>query len=227
MRALYVQNLTCDDGVVVEGRAAHHLINVLRLKKDDEILGLDGMGTSARLKVSSVEKRIIYFQKQAQQKSNPKHQIDLVVGKVKKEALELVLKQSCELGFSKIYIVETGFSQRYKLNDERIEKILISGIEQSNNLYLPEVIEVKMTDLPFEEYDKIIHFSTDIEPLAIVGKKLRRGLIVIGPEGGFTPDEEEFIGDLPNVTKHKLGTNIMRTPTAVSCAMGYCLGQLN
>ena len=139
-------------------------------------------------------------------------------------AMERVLKSSCELGLSKIIILETEYSQRYSMNLERAHKILISSLEQSNFSYLPELCFEKLSSFSGTDFEKIYAFSTEenIELLQKPRVESTHNLLVIGPEGGFSRTDLALLKDLPKLSFHQLETPIMRSPTAVS----YCLGYL-
>ncbi len=228
MRAVYFPQGIHADELELSGTDAHHFLNVLRLKQGDQVLGLDGKGTRAELTVSATAKKSISFKLYSKKLFEKQAKFDLAVAQVKKEAMDLVLKESCELGFDKIMVLETDHSQHYKLNLERANKLLISGIEQANNLFLPELSQLKLNDLDISVYENIVLFSTLGGKEAKVDLRAGKTLVVIGPEGGFSADEEKFLKNLSEkVSPIMLQTNIMRTPTAISCAVGYCLGALS
>ena len=58
-------------------------------------------------------------------------------------------------------------------------------------------------------------------------KGFKKALVVIGPEGGFSPEEESFLGDEQKTTIINLPTPILRAPHALSAAVGFLLGCLN
>jgi len=186
MRAIYFPGDIVKDNFVLEGASAHHLINVLRLKIGSQVLGLNGLGKTYHLDVFDISKTSISFSILFETAADKKFKIDIAVGKTKKEAMDLIIKQCCELGIENIKVLETEFSQRYVMNQSRVEKLLISGIEQSNNPYLPKIEETKLEELKFSGYTNIIYFSSIGGHLA--DKKLIAGktLIIIGPEGGFS-----------------------------------------
>ncbi len=211
----------------LEGRAAHHLLNVVRVKQNETILGLNGEGVSAKLLIQDVNKKSISFKAIEVISHQRKMKFDLFIGKLKKDALDLSLKQATELGISTIYIVETEFSQRYRLNLERIDKLLISAMEQSNNPFKPEIKEVKAEEVEFLSYDKVLCFTMDKEQARPVYdfSQDQKVLLVIGPEGGLSILDQSLIlnsaGD--KLAMINLPTYILRASTAVPTAVGYAL----
>jgi 16S rRNA (uracil1498-N3)-methyltransferase len=225
MRAVYLNSIIGEGKTTIEGVQAHHLINVLRIKVGTELLGLDGIGTIFNLKVEEVLKKKIILSLVEKKKNPPKLDLDLMVGKVKKEAMDLALKQCCELGINNITILNSEFSQRYEMKPERTSKLLISGIEQANNPYLPKLSEIEFRDINTDAYENIMYFSSNPK-FANRGDSLQRGktIIIIGPEGGFSTSEEDQIARLSKTRIINMDTEIMRTPTAVACGVGFFLG---
>jgi len=226
MRAVYLDHNFEQNRIELSGEEAHHLLKVVRVKNGEEILGLNGKGTIAKLVVTEIgKKNIIFIVTSTNLLSRARH-FDLAIGKTKKEAMDLVLKQAVELGIGKVYILETQYSQRYQINHERIRRILISAMEQSNNPYMPEILEADLNSLLTENYDSFSLFSLREaqNDNNLTENSIEKSLIFIGPEGGFSSEEEEQILNTEITSAIHIPTNIMRAPTAVSCAVGYLLG---
>jgi 16S rRNA (uracil1498-N3)-methyltransferase len=226
MRAIYLDSDFNQSSTTIEGVQAHHLINVLRIKLGSELLGLDGAGTVYNLKIQEILKKKLVVSIINSKETVPKLNVDFMIGKVKKEAMDLALKQCCELGVGKITIVNSEYSQRYEIKEERTNKLLISGIEQANNPYLPKFEELDFKDMNIDDdYESIVYFSSNPK-FQKVSEPMERGktLIIIGPEGGFSQNEEEYIAGLSKARIINMDTQIMRTPTAISCGLGFYLG---
>lgn len=224
MRAFYVPSL--EQNMSLKDDQAHHGIKVLRLKVGEQVLLLDGKGKKAKYEISELKKKEIIITEIETIETGYESKIHLAVGKVKKDALSTILKQACELAVDKIYIYESSFSQNYSLNLERLQKILISGIEQSNFAFLPEIVEIKFDELPLQEYKQFIYFSSQTQSQVQTLNDLQT-LLVIGPEGGLSEDEEKTLSTKNHGSRLHLETAIMRSPTAVACAAGYFYGKLN
>jgi 16S rRNA (uracil1498-N3)-methyltransferase len=223
MRAVYLNSIIGEGKTTLEGVQAHHLINVLRIKVGTELLGLDGVGTIYNLKIEEVLKKKIIVSLIEKKKAPAKLDLDLMIGKVKKEAMDLSLKQCCELGINNITILNSEFSQRYEMKPERTSKLLISGIEQANNPYLPNLSEIEFRDIKTDAYENIMYFSSNPK-FASRGDSLKRGKTLIIIEGGFSTSEEGQIAGLSKTRIINMDTEIMRTPTAVACGVGFFLG---
>jgi len=141
MRASYQKDLIAQESYMLKGESAHHLLNVVRIELNEELLLLNGLGLVVKAKVSSISKREIALTMIQQNQVDRPFLMDLALGIPKKEALELSLKQAVELGFKKIYLIRAQYSQTRLPETERLESLLISALEQSNASYLPEIIQ--------------------------------------------------------------------------------------
>ena len=140
MRASFQKDLIPQESYKLSGDTAHHLINVIRLELNEEVLLLNGSGLKVKTKVSQISKREILLTQMDHQNVSRNFKMDLALGIPKKEALELSLKQAVELGFRKIYLIRSEYSQTRLPEAERLESLLISSLEQSNSPYIPEII---------------------------------------------------------------------------------------
>jgi RsmE family RNA methyltransferase len=105
--------------------------------------------------------------------------------------------------------------------------LLVSSLDQSNNPFLPIIEEIKFQEAPVASYDQVILFDSVNKELAALRSGAQRLLLVLGPEGGFSVSELEWWKSHPQTVSIHLPTAIMRTPTALSCAIGFTLGKLN
>ncbi|MAZ48820.1 MAG: hypothetical protein CME65_09660 [Halobacteriovoraceae bacterium] len=226
MRAVYLKDIAIkeNDPLNIKGNKFHHLKNVVRVNREDDILVLDGKGLGRIYKISELNKNNMKLDpSDVFKESTHTKDIDLVIGKLKRDAMDLAVKQACELGVKNIFICHTDFSQTYSLNLDRLERIIDSAIEQSNNLIRPDIGELEnIKSLDFDQYQQVFLFSLEGDQ----GRKgfQGRAVVMIGPEGGFSIEEEEFLLKINNIQAIKLDMPILRAATAVPCALGYVHG---
>lgn len=229
MRAIFVENLKdLEDECTLDGEKFHHLAKVLRVKVNDEILFLDGNGSSRKSIVTIISKKTIECRFTQKCETTTKNSaLSVALGKTKRDALELSLKQLVEIGIETIYIFNSEYSQRIEFKEERLHKLLQAALEQSNAKFIPKISFIDFEDLFKIEMENIIYFSSFRSERSDIDPKQRKNLVIIGPEGGLSNEEESRLANLENCQTIKLPTNLMRAPTATSFCLGYCLGKLN
>jgi RsmE family RNA methyltransferase len=94
MRAIYFpEKISIDESLTIYGEKAHHFFNVLRIKTGEKILILSGTGCKSVVEIQSITKKEMQILCLEQTNEDfPKLKIDLVISKLKKEAMDAVLK---------------------------------------------------------------------------------------------------------------------------------------
>lgn len=228
MRSTWLPTLEDQDVYSIIGDQHHHLAHVIRIEAGEELLLLNGKGQAVKTIVESVSKKEVRAKKIELTNSVRAYRFDLALGMPKKEALELSLKQAVELGFRKIYLIRSAYSQMKPLDPERLNQILVSALEQSNAPFLPEVIYSNWEQISWSDYQEALMLDSQVGE----GQKYDNfdseipKLLIVGPEGGFSEEERTLIQSKTKVLGLKLPTPILRTPTAVAAGAGFLLGEL-
>lgn len=226
MRAAWIYDLCEKDGYSLFGEVYHHLVHVVRLSVGNELMLLNGQGLVIKTQVEAITKKEIILTHIETLKSERSLSFDIAIGVPKKEALELCLKQATEIGVRKIFLIRGDYSQVRVPEDDRILKILVSALEQSNSPYLPEVIVTEWERIPWDTYgSKILLDSQTLNP-GQNKQALTSTLLIIGPEGGFSPRELSYLHSRDGLEVLKLPTPILRTPTALAVGAGIVLERL-
>lgn len=230
MRAVYhsFDNVNTGDVLTITGDAAHHL-NVVRVKNNEVILLLNGKGTILRGAISSLSKNQIEIKIEHAETFSSKHELSLAIANPKKDAFEDILKSAVELGLKHIYPLSSDFSQYDYAPSERIQRVLESALIQSNNPFFPIIHEQQtLKNFLSTHQDTLVFFNSQINPETAKNTNLTIAkTILIGPEGGFSPNEVAEILKFERVQEIHLPTPIMRAPTAVASSVGYLLASGN
>jgi 16S rRNA (uracil1498-N3)-methyltransferase len=228
MRAHWVKDLSIEELYILKDDSLHHLVHVIRLEAGEELLLLNGKGLAVKTLVESISKRELRLKFLSSEVHEHKYNFDLALGLPKKDAFDLCLKQATELGFRKIYFIRSDYSQFKIPDEERIESLLVSALEQSNAPFLPMVAECKFETLPWNEYSEILFLDsqTKTQNYLSASDALSPRLLVVGPEGGFSPSELSFLHGVDRVKVVNLPTPILRTPTALATGAGMMLESL-
>lgn len=226
MRAVYhfFDNVSAGDVLSIIGDAAHHL-NVVRVKASEVILLMNGKGSILKGEIQSVSKNLIEIKIEHAESFQHKHELSLAIANPKKDAFEDILKSAVELGLKDIYPLSSDFSQYDYAPSERIQRVLESALIQSNNPFFP-IIHEQQTLKSFlsAHQNTLVFFNSQINPntsKAAIHEAAKT--ILIGPEGGFSPNEVTEILKFSKVQEIHLPTPIMRAPTAVASSVGYLL----
>jgi 16S rRNA (uracil1498-N3)-methyltransferase len=227
MRAHWTSPLEIRDQYVLTGDALHHLVNVIRIEKDEKLLLLNGEGLFVETTVEHISKKELHLKKTNHYERSLPFHFDLALGMPKRDALELSLKQATELGFRTIYLIKSDYSQMRFPEKDRTDKLLISALEQSNAPFLPEVLHVNWEEIPFDTYEEALLMDSQTKiPAAKAAIKSGKKLLIVGPEGGFSPEELSFLHSRDVVKVMNLPTPILRTPTAVATGAGILIESL-
>jgi 16S rRNA (uracil1498-N3)-methyltransferase len=139
------------------------------------------------------------------------------------ERLEWFLEKSTEIGISEITPLLCEHSERKIVKNDRLERVIISAAKQSVKAFFPKLNSLQEFNLlvtsKFDGEKYIAHCNKQDLPLLKNVISLKgKSLILIGPEGDFSPKEVSFA--LENGFKEiSLGTSRLRTETAgiVAC----------
>jgi 16S rRNA (uracil1498-N3)-methyltransferase len=198
---------------LLDGDEARHA-KVLRLSVGDRILVTDGQGLIAEASVTSGFGFNIINQ---EIKPRP-YSINLFVAPTKNaDRTEWLVEKATEIGVSSITMMECHRNERSRVNIDRLAKVTISAMKQSQQSWLPDVKELTpFSDIIMKKFDQnfiafVDHTNPDqLKNLAKAGKSYG---VLIGPEGDFT-DEEVKHAIANEWRKVSLGPNRLRTETA-------------
>ncbi len=232
MRAEYVpylEELIPEKEIAFKVSEFPHLIKVARVKIGEEVLLLNGQGLGARGVISNIQKKEFQVSLRETIQKRRDYNIDLLLGLPKKDTLEDAIDFCTQLGISKVYLWKSEYSQLKSIPRERLEKISISALKQSNNFFIPELIEISdpQSDLDFSHYERSYLMSLkDSEDKGSEFSSSQKVLFVIGPEGGLSEKEEGFLKNNPGFHSIHLPSPILKVVPAISASMGYLFSLL-
>jgi 16S rRNA (uracil1498-N3)-methyltransferase len=230
MHRFFVEAASEKEIVTLDPKESHHALSVLRVKAGEAVELLDGKGGTYGGFIAKAEKgsRVeISVQSRSNAGDAQDVEITLAPAVIKPERMEWMLEKSCELGVRawQPLLTERGVvklsAERWQGKASRWRKIAQESCKQCGLSRVPEI----GGPLPFGEFVKRFHSYDAVffPTLAVKGETLkaamekrsraRKVLIVIGPEGDFTPKETQSAvsaGAIP-VT---LGPLVLRSETA-------------
>jgi len=204
---------------------AQHCMRVLRLKEGAEILLTDGKGFfyKAVITLASPKHCKVEILETIPQPLPWKNQIHIAIAPTKNmDRNEWFAEKSTETGINQITFLNCRYSERKDIKPERIEKIMISAMKQSQKATLPQLQSMidfnKFITQDFNGQKFIAHCHPEEKiHLAKAYKKGENVLILIGPEGDFS-EEEVALAIKNGFQAVSLGESRLRTETAALVA---------
>ncbi len=198
-----------------------HCVRVLRLKTGDQVNLVDGRGGFYLAEIISdhPKKTILQVKEYQKEYSKRNHHLHIAVAPTKNiDRFEWFLEKATEIGIDEITPIICDRSERKEVKIDRSNKIITAAIKQSLKAYHPKLNQ----QISFKEF--VLKASADARFIAHCEdgikneissdfKKHQNYLILIGPEGDFSPHEIEYAlqnGFVP-IT---LGESRLRTETA-------------
>lgn len=204
----------------------HHIAKVMRMKIGDKIeIVYDNdiyLCELSEIKIEDIKFNII----------NKRHfnneltwQVTIAVSLVNEQKWDYILQKATELGASEIIplalsrtIIKINDDKNSKKN-ERWTNICKEAAEQSHRISIPKVLNIMdINTLVKSDYDIKLVCSTGANTLSLKevlskSKKYGKILVVIGPEGGLSKEEEDFLV-ANHFVRTSLGSFILRVETA-------------
>ena len=211
-----------------------HCVRVLRMVEGDELLVTDGRGYfyEAVIRRAHPKRCEVEVQRSwAWRKPWPVVSHVAVAPTKNMDRMEWFVEKAMEIGIDAITFLNCRFSERRMVKLERVEKILVSAMKQSQKALLPTFGEMtpleRFLEQPFEGRKFIAHCQPGEKKL--LKATLQPGenaLILIGPEGDFSPEEIRLALER-GFEPISLGESRLRTETAalVACLTVQLINQ--
>lgn len=201
-----------------------HIVKVLRKKEEQTLYVTNGKGMifTSEIVIADTKNCVISISEEKQQKQ-PAYKLHLAVAPTKmNDRYEWFLEKATEIGISEITPIICDHSERKVIKKERFDKILESAMKQSLNCHLPilnDAISFKDFVSKSTENNKFIAHCEDSKKQSFKNqlKPNTDLLVLIGPEGDFSPKEIE-LAFANNFTPVTLGETRLRTETAAIVA---------
>jgi len=218
----YFSNKLEDNKFELNSDDLHHISRVMRMKTGDNIeVVYNSEVYICELEIND-NINILVKEKAESKEVDPIEKV-LIIPLLKENKIDLILQKATELGVSKIIpvIMEKRIikfeKDRENKKIERWNKICKEASEQSKRVNIPIVTEVKsLREIENENGLKIVCSTKEkdntIKKFLNNNKNYNKINIVIGPEGGITPKEEEYLNSI-GFNSISLGNNIMRVET--------------
>jgi 16S rRNA (uracil1498-N3)-methyltransferase len=214
----YVDDLN-NTSIALDEDTSKHMIGVLRMQKGEEVLLTDGKGKKAQATiVDDHRKKCVVSISSIQTEEHKANKVAIGISLIKNATrFEWFLEKATEIGVQEIIPLLCSRTEKEKFRLDRMQNILISAMLQSQQCWLPILHEPtdykKLMDAAYNNKyiaHCLLEQRTSLKDLA---KTNESSLILIGPEGDFTPEEIKLALD-NNFSPVMLGNTRLRTETA-------------
>lgn len=227
------KNIRVGSSVKLNDSDIIHIKKVLRLKKGDQLIVFNGE-TEYLATLTLVKSDAILVKLNKLLKENflsNKIELTLLQGLLRAGKFDTIIEKATELGINNIVPIECDFSQS-KLDTvakklERWNKLAVAASKQCERMDIPEVMPgLLFKDLTkiLSEFNKVYFFTIKRENIAeslnaknikdiVIDSKDKKIAMLIGPEGGFSPQEHAMAQEL-GLEFVYLDSNVLRAETA-------------
>ena len=224
-----------DNKFILEQSDIHHIKNVMRNKENDKIEVVYNKKTFI-CNIDNINDCSLSIVEELEENNELDIELEVVCSLVKEQKMDLILQKLTELGVSKIIPLKTERSI-VKIDEKRESKKLIrwraickEASEQAKRNNVPIVTDIyTLKDLIKEESDIKLLCSVNEKNIFLNNylqnyENCAKMIVVIGPEGGFSDKEEEFLVS-NGYDRVSLGNRVLRVETAtiyVASIINFC-----
>lgn len=197
---------------------SRHIIQVLRMKKGEQLQLTNGKGKIVIVKIISEHKKATEVTVLATSDVAPTSGITIAISLIKNNSrFEWFLEKATEIGVSEIIPLVCERTEKQHFRHNRMKNILVSAMLQSQQAWLPilnEPVQFKEAIEKSSGQNKYIAHCMDEERKQSINQPIiQSSIILIGPEGDFTKQEIEMAKQ-NNFIPVSLGITRLRTETA-------------
>jgi 16S rRNA (uracil1498-N3)-methyltransferase len=239
-RLLIDQSLLAGAEITLDEAQARHVGAVLRLDSGDSLRVFNASDGEWRAVVSAKTKRgmsvrVTEFMRAPRETPD----LDLLFAPVKRHATDLIVEKATELGVRRIRPVITQRTIAESVRLDRLRAIAREAAEQTERFDAPEIVEATQLAKALDGWDarRPLVYADEAgddantpwggergraEPMLAAlqaSPPAARAALLVGPEGGFTPEERRMLRALTFVIPVSLGPRILRAETAAIAAL--------
>lgn len=234
MNVFYLPDAT--EGMVsFSEEESKHCVKVLRMQEGDRFCVTDGKGSlyDGELAEAHPKRAVACLSNWRPGYDNRTFTLEIAIAPTKlNERTEWFLEKATEIGIDRVRLFASYHSERRVANVERFRKVMIAAMKQSIKSRLPEIEDVvdfnKLVKQPFDGQKFIAWIDDNVtDQLCDKYEKGKNALVLIGPEGDFSPEEAKLAMDNGFIPV-SLGEARLRTETAavVACHTIQLLNQM-
>ncbi len=202
---------------------ANYLFNVMRLGKDALVKVFNGRDGEWLARVEHAAKRNGILRAEAQTAPlQAPPDLWLIFAPIRKARCDFIVEKAVELGVARLVPVQTRFTNE-RFREDKAMAHAIEAAEQCEATFVPPVDDLRTLERLLADWDPARRILWADEGLqgqaALLQADPGPWAVLIGPEGGFAPEERDRLRACPFVTPISLGPRILRADTAAVAAL--------
>lgn len=204
--------------ITVTPAQAQYLSTVMRREASDTVRLFNGRDGEWRARIVTIRRdRAELVIEELLRPQKPEPDIWLVFALLKRDATDLLVQKSTELGVSSLLPVFTERTVPDRMNQTRLAAIATEAAEQSERLTVPAIESPRRLMEMLEHWpsDRILHAAIErIGAPPLCGSGEAASALLVGPEGGFSESEVRLLRGCHFVVPVNLGRFVLRAETA-------------
>lgn len=213
--------------VALSREQAHYVLNVLRLAAGAPVLVFNGADGEWLSRVTQTGKRDAALDiERLVRPQTPRCDLHYLFAPLKQARLDYMVQKAVEMGAGLLRPVVTRYTQVARVNADRLRANAVEAAEQCGVLCVPEIAEEVRLDRLIAAWpaDRTLVLCDEDAPVhdpvaALSAAPVGPMALLVGPEGGFAPEEREALLNLPQTVRLSLGPRILRADTAAVAAL--------
>ena len=219
-----------DQSAILEDEEARHCAKVFRYGPGQKILLTDGKGHKIQAEIQQITRNEVLCRTLQSEFVGTlrDYELNLLIAPTKKlQRMEWMIEKVVEIGVDRIGFVNTFHSERRKLKLDRLQRIALAAMKQSQKFVLPDIVDIRPINQWLDDDDSLLgehkfiaHLTEDSKTLKELLPPKGRYSIMIGPEGDFSEREIKTARE-NDWQLCSLGNQRLRTETAALVAVSY------
>ena len=204
---------------------AHYIFSVMRKSIGETILIFDGNNGEWEASIEKISKKsgVLFCIKQTKPQIMPPD-LWLFFSPLKKVRTDFIVEKATELGVAKIIPVQTEHTNADRVKLSRLSAHAIEAAEQCGGTYIPKIEELQKINEVLENFPpdrRLLFCDEKLQASEVNLENLKKGkwAILVGPEGGFSEIERNYLKGLKFTLSISLGPRILRADRAAVTAI--------
>ncbi len=215
-------------GIELDRGQSNYLVTVMRLEAGAMIAVFNGRDGEWRAELTDAHRKAATLTARDRRRGQePLPDLHLLFAPIKKARTDFIVEKACELGCARVRPVITRYTQSERLKLDRLRAHMIEAAEQCGGVSVPDLDAAQSLGAVLADWpqDRVLIFCDEARtapPMADALSALPRGTpaaILIGPEGGFSPEEAGHLRGHRAALPVSLGPRILRADTAAVAAL--------